>query len=32
MIMYNKENYKVNNKTFLANCVKEYELFLLKYD
>ena len=27
MMMYNIENNKVNNKTFLANCVKEYELF-----
>ena len=32
MIMYNIENNKVNNKTFLANCVKEYKLFLLKYN
>ena len=27
MMMYNIENNKVNNATFLANCVKEYELF-----
>ena len=27
MYMYNIENNKVNNTTFLANCVKEYELF-----
>ena len=33
MMVYNIENNKVNNTTFLANCVKEYELFfLLKYD
>ena len=32
MIMYNIENIKVNNKTFLANCVEGYELLLLKYD
>ena len=32
MMMYNIKNNKVNNTTFLANCVKEYELFLLKYD
>ena len=32
MMMYNIENNKVNNTTFLANCVKEYELFLLTYD
>ena len=31
MMMYNIENNKVNNKTFLANGVKEYKLFLLKY-
>ena len=30
MMMYNIENNKVNNTTFLANCVKDY--FLLKYD
>ena len=27
MIMYNIENNKVNNTTFLANCVKDDELF-----
>ena len=27
MMMYNIENNKVNNTTFLANCVKDYELF-----
>ena len=27
MMMYNIENNKVNKITFLANCVKEYELF-----
>ena len=27
MMMYNIENNKVNNTTFLDNCVKEYELF-----
>ena len=27
MMMYNIENNKENNKTFLANRVKEYELF-----
>ena len=33
MMMYNIENNKVNNTTFLANCVKESELFFLpKYD
>ena len=32
MMMYNIENNKVNNTTFLANCVKEYKIFLLKYD
>ena len=34
MMMYtsNIENNKVNNATFLANCVKKYKLFLLKYD
>ena len=26
-MMYNIENNKVNNTTFLANCVKEYRLF-----
>ena len=31
MMMYNIENNKLNN-TFLANCIKEYKLFLLKYD
>ena len=30
--MYNIENKKINNTTFLANCVKEYEIFLLKCD
>ena len=29
MMMYNIENNKVNNTTFLDNCVKDY--FLLKY-
>ena len=32
MMMYNIENNKVNNKTFPSNCVKEYKLFLLKYN
>ena len=32
MMMYNIEINKVINTTFLAKCVKEYELFLLKYD
>ena len=32
MMMYNIENNKINNTTFLANCVKEYELFSMKYD
>ena len=32
MKIYNIENNKVNNKTFLANCVEEYYVFLLKYD
>ena len=32
MMMYIIENNKVNNTAFLANCVKEYEPFLLKYD
>ena len=32
MMLYNIENNKVYNTTFLAHCVKEYELFLLKYD
>ena len=32
MMMYNIENNTVNNTTFLANGVNEYELFLLKYD
>ena len=32
MMMYNIENNEVNNTTFLANCAKECEIFLLKYD
>ena len=32
MMMYNIENNEVNNTTFLANCVMECEIFLLKYD
>ena len=32
MMMYNIENNEVNNTISLANCVKEYEIFLLKYD
>ena len=32
MKIYNIGNNKVNNKIFLGNCVKEYDVFLLKYD
>ena len=32
MKLYNIESNKVDNKTFLANCVQEYDVFLLKYD
>ena len=32
MMMHNIENNKVNNTTFLSNCVNECELSLLKYD
>ena len=32
MKIYNIKKNKINNKTFLANCVEEYDVFLLKYD
>ena len=32
MKIYNIENNKVNNKTFLANFVNEYDVFLLQCD